>query len=171
MSALVRSFAPIAPRNSSLLILGSMPGLASLAARQYYAHPRNVFWPIMATLLGFEAQAAYSLRVSALRTSGVALWDVLRSCKRAGSLDQAIEADDLAANDFADFLRRHRQITAVFFNGAAAETLYRRHVLPDVQGHALRYTRLPSTSPAHAALSFDAKLRAWRAAIGMRRSQ
>jgi TDG/mug DNA glycosylase family protein len=165
MSELARSFAPIAPRSARRLVLGSMPGLASLAARQYYAHPRNAFWPIMAALLGFDAQADYALRVAALRASGVALWDVLHSCKRAGSLDQAIEAAELTANDLAGFLRRHPDIVAVYFNGAAAETLFRRHVLPDVQGLAILYRRLPSTSPAHAALTFEAKLLAWRSAL------
>lgn len=160
MARLVRSFAPVAARDAEVLILGSMPGEASLAARRYYAHPQNAFWPVMGMLLGFEAQSPYALRLRALKSARIALWDVLRACRREGSLDADIAREDLAANDFAAFFRTHPRIRRVFFNGAKAEECFRRHVAREP---GVPWQRLPSTSPAHAALSFDAKLQAWRA--------
>ena len=164
-SVLVQSFAPIADRHAEILILGSMPGRDSLAAGQYYAHPHNLFWKIMAAMLGFEPQLRYRDRLKALRASNIALWDVIHSCRRVGSLDANIEASTIEPNDFASFFGRHRRIARVFFNGSTAEATYLRHVLPSVEPLGLRYTRLPSTSPAHAALSFEKKLAAWRALL------
>ena len=89
--SLLYSFAPIADENARILILGSMPGQASLDAGQYYAHKRNLFWPIMAELLQFDVSASYEEKTAALRAAGIALWDVLQSCKREGSLDANIE--------------------------------------------------------------------------------
>ena len=165
-AVLVQSFAPVADRRAEVLILGSMPGRDSLAAGQYYAHPRNLFWRIMAAMLGFEPQLRYRDRLNALRAARIALWDVMHSCRRAGSLDASIEASTIEPNDFASFFGRHRRIARVFFNGSTAEATYLRHVLPSVESLGLRYTRLPSTSPAHAALSFEMKLAAWRVVLG-----
>jgi hypoxanthine-DNA glycosylase len=162
----VRSFKPIADRNAEILILGSMPGRASLAARQYYAHPRNAFWGIAAELLGFERTLPYANRVRALKAAGIALWDVLRSCTREGSLDARIE--NAIANDFSAFFRNHGKIRHVFFNGATAEATFKRYVLPRLKDSALSCRRLPSTSPANAALSRARKLRAWRAILNLR---
>lgn len=160
----VRSFAPIADASSQVLILGSMPGKASLLAGEYYAHPRNAFWKIMSELFAIDAAAPYERRVTALRRRRIALWDVLASCTRATSLDADIEASSIAANDFARFFRTHARIRSVCFNGARAEQLYRRHVLPGLTGaRELQYQRLPSSSPAHAAMSHAAKVEAWRA--------
>jgi len=164
-AVLVQSFAPVADRRAEVLILGSMPGRDSLAAGQYYAHPRNLFWRIMAAMLGFEPQLRYRDRLNALRAARIALWDVMHSCKRAGSLDAGIEAGTIEPNDFPAFFRAHRKVARVFFNGTTAEATYLRHVLPSVEPLGLRYTRLPSTSPAHAALSFEKKLAAWRAVL------
>lgn len=158
----IRSFAPIAGRGARLLILGSMPGVASLAANQYYAHPQNQFWKIVEALFGIDRGADYAVRVRALKANGVAVWDVLHSCVREGSLDNRIE--DEAANDFRAFFRAHPAIHRVYFNGAKAEASYRRHVLPGID-RPLRYRRLPSTSPAHAALPYARKLAAWRAIL------
>lgn len=158
----IRSFAPIAARNARVLVLGSMPGRRSLEARQYYAHRQNAFWRILGALLGFGPSSPYGARVRALSSARIALWDVLHSCVREGSLDTMIE--DEAANDFRAFFRTHRAITHVFFNGAKAEASYRRHVL-DAIDVPLRYRRLPSTSPAHASLSYARKLAAWRAIL------
>jgi hypoxanthine-DNA glycosylase len=160
VARLVRSFPPVAARDAEVLILGSMPGEASLAAGRYYAHPQNAFWPVMAALLGFEAQAPYALRLRALKSARIALWDVLHACRRRGSLDADIAREGLEANDFVAFFRTHACIRHVFFNGAKAEECFRRHVAREP---GVPWQRLPSTSPAHAALSFDAKLRAWRA--------
>ena len=162
--ARVYSFAPIAGRNARVLILGSMPGRASLAAGQYYAHRQNAFWRIASELFGFDAGAPYAARVKALKSARVAVWDVLHSCVRQGSLDTMIEDDSEIANDFRAFFRTHRGITHVFFNGAKAEASFRRHVLP---GMALRlhYRRLPSSSPANASVPWRRKLAAWRALL------
>lgn len=160
--ARIRSFAPIADRNARVLILGSMPGRASLEAGRYYAHPQNAFWRIAAQLLRIEPDAPYGMRVQALKSARIALWDVLHSCVRQGSLDTMIEAE--LANDFDAFFRTHKRITHVFFNGAKAEASYRRHVL-GAMSIELQYQRLPSTSPAHASLSFARKLGAWQAVL------
>lgn len=161
----INSFAPIARADARVLILGSMPGIASLSAGQYYAHVRNAFWPILGHLLGFDAAAPYPVRLAALQEAQVAVWDVLQSCQREGSLDTNIERDSEIANDFPLFFHRHPQVTHVFFNGGAAETTFRRHVLPALAAPGLHLTRLPSTSPANASFSFERKLAAWRAVL------
>lgn len=162
LSTAARCFAPLADDQSRILILGSMPGLASLAAGQYYAHPRNAFWPIMARLLRFDPALDYAGRVAALQGAGIALWDVLQSCTRPGSLDADIDPASQVSNDFAGFLAAHPTITALFFNGATAESCFRRAVLPTLPAGAPPGRRLPSTSPAHAALSVEQKLAAWQ---------
>lgn len=165
MAAHLVGFAPIANRDARVLILGSMPGSASLKASEYYAHPRNAFWKIIADITGVAADAPYAQRIATLKTSGIALWDVLQSCKRRGSLDADIETDTLKVNDFASFFREHRRIENIFFNGTTAQRYYTRYVLPELSAHSLHTARLPSTSPAHAALSFEQKRAKWRAAL------
>lgn len=161
---IVRSFPPLAAANTRVLILGSMPGAASLKARQYYAHPHNQFWQIMGALFGAGPQLAYLLRVRKLNSQKVAVWDVLKRCERPGSLDSSIVRTSEVANDFIGFFRRHPHIRAVFFNGARAEQAFARHVRPLLKSPpaSLHFERLPSTSPAHAGRSFQHKLRAWR---------
>jgi double-stranded uracil-DNA glycosylase len=163
----IRSFPPIAGRGARVLVLGSMPGRASLEAGRYYAHPHNAFWRIVGEQLGLDPGAPYAARVRALKAARIALWDVLHSCVREGSLDTRIEEE--LANDFAAFFRRHRGVTHVFFNGAKAEASFRRHVLPGLGAIGvsmrLRYSRLPSTSPAHAGMTYARKRRAWRAIL------
>ena len=165
--ASVSSFPPVALRDAKVLILGSMPGVASLEAQRYYAHPRNAFWPIMAQILGFDAQLPYGERLDALRRSGVALWDVLARCVREGSLDSDIEADSIEVNDFAGFLQRHPGVRAVFCNGGAAFQMFRRHVRPSLplDGCGLPVRQMPSTSPANAGMRFEQKLDVWREAL------
>ena len=163
MSDQARSFPPIASADARVLILGSMPGRASLAAGQYYAHPRNAFWPIMGRLLDFDAARDYQARVDALKVAGIAVWDVLHSCHRPGSLDSAIDDDSLVANDLPSFLAAHPEIRHVFFNGAKAETCFHRHIKRTMAEPQIGFARLPSTSPAHAGLPFEKKLEAWRA--------
>jgi TDG/mug DNA glycosylase family protein len=157
-------FPPLLGARPRVLVLGSMPGVASLRAQQYYAHPRNAFWPLMAKLLGFEVELTYSQRVAALTQGGVAVWDVLKSCQRRGSADAAIDRDSVVVNDFGDFFDRYPQIVAVACNGATAWTCYQRHVLPGLSlpQRGLVVLKLPSTSPAHAALSLEDKYHAWR---------
>ena len=164
--AQIHSFPPIASRTARVLILGTMPGKASLRERQYYAHPQNGFWRIVGAILGFDPASPYEARVASLRSADIAVWDVLKSCTRPGSLDSAIEPLTLVANDFAGFFAAHAQIRRVCFNGAKAEALYMRHVRPHLVADAeVRHLRLPSTSPANAALPFAAKLQAWQAIL------
>lgn len=163
--SLSHGFPPVAAPSARVLILGSMPGQASLQAGQYYAHQRNAFWRIMGDLLGAGPALPYAQRLEKLTAAGIALWDVIAACERAGSLDADIVGSSVAANDFAAFFAVHRNIVQVFFNGAAAETAFRRRVLPGLSASRLRLTRLPSTSPAHAARSYADKLAAWSAIL------
>ena len=140
-----------------------MPGAASLRAAQYYAHPHNAFWPIMGELFGAGPDIAYEKRILLLKYAGLALWDVMASCVREGSLDADIDEASIVPNDFSAFFDAHSQIEQVFFNGAKAEACFRRYVSPQLSDRGLKLTRLPSTSPAHASLSLPQKLRAWRA--------
>jgi double-stranded uracil-DNA glycosylase len=147
-----------------VLVLGSLPGQASLAAGQYYAQPRNAFWTIMGALFAAGPDLPYAERAGRLRASGVALWDVCAAAVRPGSLDAAIEPASIVVNDFDAFLRRHPRIRAVCLNGGTAHGLYLRRVRPGLQEpfRSLPLHRLPSTSPAHAALRPAQKLERWR---------
>ena len=158
----VRSFEPIIGRRPRILILGSMPGVASLEAVQYYAHPRNAFWPIMAALFGIDYRADYETRVDELAKQPLILWDTLQACQRSGSLDSNIDVKTATANDFADLLRRFPGIRAILFNGATSERYFRQLVLPTLATPERALLRMPSTSPAHAGMSFEQKLAAWR---------
>ncbi len=137
-----------------------MPGAMSLERAEYYAHPRNAFWDIMAALFSAGREHPYRERARLLKANGIALWDVLDACVRPGSLDADIS--DAEPNDFAAFFAKHRQIERIAFNGAAAAKLFRRHVEapPDIA-----LIQLPSTSPAHAALSLKEKCVAWGGAL------
>lgn len=162
-------FPPIAVTGASILILGSMPGRASLQAGQYYAHPRNCFWRILETVLGTGRAGTYAARTDMLRQSAIALWDVLATCRREGSLDSDIQPDTLQANDFRAFFRTHPAVRVIVFNGATAHTLFARHVMPTLTSTSTAATlpriRLPSTSPANASIGYERKLEAWRAAL------
>ena len=163
MADLARSFAPLLGADARLLILGSMPGQASLAAQQYYAHPRNAFWPIVGAWLGVDPAIDYGRRVAALTDRGVALWDVLATCSRPGSLDSAIDLDAAEPNAIAELLTAHPRIRRVLCNGAAAASLYRRYRFPAAP--EIEVTRLPSTSPAHAGMPLAEKMRLWHEAL------
>ena len=164
--ARIRSFPPIAGADAHTLILGTMPGVASLTAGQYYAHSRNGFWTILGRLLGFDAQLDYTARVQRLISAGIAVWDVLQSCERRGSLDARIQDASVVANDFKEFFGCHSGVVRVCFNGATAQALFRRHVMPTLDDAPRRsYVRLPSTSPANAGIALSAKLDAWRAVV------
>jgi TDG/mug DNA glycosylase family protein len=140
-----------------------MPGEASLRAGKYYAHPRNHFWRIMEALLSLPPGIDYAERVQALKAARIALWDVLQSCERDGSLDSNIDKATQVINDFASFFACHSAITHVFFNGSKAEQVYLRKVLPGLSEQQIKYMGLPSTSPANAVQSFERKLAAWQA--------
>jgi hypoxanthine-DNA glycosylase len=157
-SELLHGLPPIVDDDAESLILGNMPSVMSLGAQEYYANPRNAFWRITGEIFGFEPTAPYDLRTAALTAHGIAVWDVLRSCRRVGSLDSAVEPDSMVANDFGRFFEDHPSISRVFFNGAAAEKNFNRlvRVAPDFE-----YRRLPSTSPAQT-MPYAEKLAAWR---------
>jgi double-stranded uracil-DNA glycosylase len=168
----IQSFNAVSQSDARLLILGSVPGVVSLAQQQYYAHPRNAFWPIMAELLGFDATEPYSTRLQRLQDHSIALWDVVHRCQRPGSLDQNIAKDSVEANDFATFFGQHSQLGAICFNGGAAETLFKRHVIRGGLSipRGIEMVRLPSTSPANAGLPQAQKLEQWRLVINALRS-
>jgi len=159
----VQSFAPVIGKRPRILILGSMPGIASLEAVQYYAHPRNAFWPIMAELFDFDANAGYAQRIAQIRQRPLVLWDTLKRCHRPGSLDAAIARDSAQANDIPGLLQDYPGIGLVACNGATAATYFRRLVLPELpRAGAIELLQLPSTSPANAGMSYAQKLDAWR---------
>lgn len=141
-----------------------MPSEESLRQGRYYAHPHNQFWKIMGKLFGAGPEMPYAARRRKLAARNVAVWDVLKYCERSGSLDSSIRRHTEVANDFPHFLKRHRRIRHIFFNGSKAEDSFRRHALPLLGERAasLRFERLPSTSPAHASRSLSQKLAHWK---------
>lgn len=153
-----QSFAPIEGKEVGILILGSMPGDASIAAGQYYAHPRNRFWPLMASLLGCALPTDYEARCRMLQDHGIALWDVAESAVRPGSMDSAMREE--IPNDIVDLMARHPELRVVAFNGQKAKQLFDRFFrqLPDV-----RYLPMPSTSPANASFSMARLAERWKA--------
>ena len=157
----ISSFPPISNHFANRLILGSMPGIMSLKANQYYAHPRNAFWRIMAEVYQFKVPSEYGSRIEYLKASGLAVWDVLKSCERSGSLDSRIVNGTRVCNDFKQFFDRHPNIKSIGFNGLEAEKSFNRFVLPGLSKKDFRYTRLPSTSPANTQ-AFQDKMLAWR---------
>lgn len=165
MARRIESFAPAGRTDASVLILGSMPGEASLRAGEYYAHARNHFWPFMGEIVGAVPQMPYAERLSHLHDAGIALWDVLQQCERSGSLDSAIVGRTVRTNDFAAFLERHPHIRWVLFNGARAESDFLRSQSPVIGRFGLACRRLPSTSPANASQPREDKLRQWRDAL------
>jgi len=161
-----QSFPPVIDRRAHTLILGSMPGQASLDAQQYYAWKHNAFWPVMRRLLRMPESASYEARLRALQAAGFALWDVLAECRREGSLDASIDHDSARANDIASLLQTHPGITLICLNGSTVQTLFRRHVARTQALPAnLTVLTLPSTSPANARLTPEAKHQAWEATL------
>ena len=157
---MLRGLSPISTPTAQLLILGSMPGELSLRRRQYYAHPRNAFWRILARMFG-EA-TTYREQVRCVKRHRIALWDVIDTCERNGSLDGAIK--NARYNNLAGFLQRHPRIRCVLLNGGKAAQCYRAYAKKHARLSRLCVRCLPSTSPAHA-IPFAHKLRAWRRAL------
>ena len=153
-------FPPVARADARILVLGSLPSARSIAAGEYYAHPRNAFWPIMRELVG--ASGSYAKRCAVLVESGIALWDVLRCSERPGSMDANIRLDTAEANDFNAFLSQHAAVQRICFNGRKAEQMFGRFAGLDVAFGSIELRTLPSTSPAYAALPFAEKLARWR---------
>lgn len=161
-SGLLRSLPAAARGDARVLVLGSMPGAVSLEAQAYYAHPRNLFWPLMGDLLGIAPSLPYAERVARLNAAGIGLWDVLAECERPGSLDSAIRRP--RRNDFDALLAAYPALTALLFNGAKAETEFMRGGLP-ASATGLMRLRLPSTSPANASIPLATRTAAWREAL------
>ena len=159
-------FPPVARRDARVLVLGSLPSEASIAAGEYYAHPQNAFWRIMARLAG--AEGSYTQRCTALTDARIALWDVLEQSVRPGSMDADIRLETAKANDFEGFFDAHNDIELVCFNGKKAEQMFRKFVKLTTQP---RLASLPSTSPAYASMSFADKLEVWRRTISIPREE
>jgi len=157
-----RGFPPVVGSAPRVLLLGSLPGRASLAAGRYYAQPRNAFWPIMEALCGAGLELPYRRRLAALKRAGIALWDVLHAAERPGSLDAAIVTATLEINAIAELLTAHPRITCIGFNGQMAAHLFRRHVEPLMPAREIALVTLPSTSPAYASLRVEQKASRWR---------
>ncbi|MEO7786402.1 MAG: DNA-deoxyinosine glycosylase [Sphingomicrobium sp.] len=155
------SMAPVGASDARLLLLGSLPGDASLAAQRYYAHPTNQFWRLLGAALGEPlAELAYDERLARLGARGVALWDVVGSAKRPGSLDGAIRG--AVHNPLAEYLARHPRLAAVGFNGKTAARIGRQAI---GEAHGLHLIDLPSSSAAFT-LNFAAKAERWRVLAG-----
>jgi hypoxanthine-DNA glycosylase len=151
------SFAPVTDARTRVLILGSLPGEASLAAARYYAHPRNQFWRLVGAVIGQDLQgAAYETRLATLLDHGIGLWDSIGTATRKGSLDTAIR--NVEANPLAQLVTTLPALQAVAFNGAKSAAIGAPQMACEAR---LTLLRLPSSSPAHAALGFEAKLAQW----------
>ncbi len=153
------SLPPVLAPHTRMVVLGSFPGVASLRAQQYYAHPRNQFWPLLSALWGIDLIALpYAQRLIEASERGLGLWDVYASCRRAGSLDSAIR--DAVFNDLASLRQCAPALRAVAHTGGESARAMRH-----TQALGVEVIRLPSSSPANASWSFDRKLTAWRAAF------
>lgn len=182
-------FEPQVSDRCKVIVLGSMPGIKSLAENEYYAHPRNGFWLIMQHLFNIDKDLPYISRVHELNRKGVGLWDVYHKCFRKGSLDSAIKKTSAELNDFRALFAQYPSIEHVFFNGEAAASAFKKYVrtqfevvegseslpLPclytltrkevacdAIDAHTIACYKLPSTSPANAATSITQKIEAWR---------
>ena len=161
---IIDGFSPIVSREAKVLILGTMPSSTSLAKQHYYGHPRNAFWQVMGELVGAKPELDYRQRKQILINHRIAVWDVLQSCIRPGSLDANIDMKSIKVNDFFWFFSEYRSIERVFFNGGASEKIFNKQVLPTLSDRFgyLTYQRLPSTSPAHAGMTREQKINAWK---------
>ena len=162
----IQGFPPSCRSDAHTLILGSMPSRESLLRQKYYAHPRNSFWPIVTGLLDITT-TDYANRTLQVTTRGIAIWDVLQACTRHSSLDSDIDDRSIVTNDFRTFFEEHPGITRVYFNGAKAESVYMKHVLPGLMDRRAKIVlqRLPSTSPANAGMTVAGKLEKWRVIV------
>lgn len=161
-SDIIVAFQPILPERAHTLILGSMPGGKSLELDEYYAHPLNQFWRFMGDIFGASPSLPYEERVKILKQRGVAVWDVLKACSRSGSMDADIK--NPVVNDFESFYQENPSIKLVVFDSLAAENFYKRLVLP-ILSKELIYRRVPSPSPAHARMNYEAKRILWAEAF------
>lgn len=169
----ISSFNAVCNEQTHTLLLGTMPGVASLTAHQYYAHKRNAFWPIMMAMLqhrtpdySMHIEMGYDDKIDVLQSAGFGLWDVLAECERPGSLDASIKPQSVKMNDFPGLLANYKGIQRIAFNGKAAQQLFRRHALPNLETsgvniESIQWISLPSSSPAMASLTLQQKYKIW----------
>ena len=150
-----RSFEPVFAPQARVLIVGSMPSVKSLADSEYYAHPRNAFWPVMFDTFGIEPTRDYEAKKALIRENGLALWDVAEACEREGSLDSNMR--DIQYNDFAQLFECCPHIHTVLCNGGTAYSLF----VKSGSAGDRRIYRMPSTSPAYT-MSYARKLEIWK---------
>ena len=156
----IQGFPPIVGDSPKILILGTMPSVASLTHQEYYANPQNLFWRIIGGYVDCLHDSSYETRKQALKKAGVAVWDVLKRCKREGSLDSRIEKE--VPNDVVAFLEEYPTIVRIGLNGRKAEKLFMQYIAPNVKNmECLQYFDLPSTSPANASISMEVKRERW----------
>ena len=153
----ITSFPPVISQDSKILILGSVPGVKSLEMSQYYAHPQNHFWKIIFSLLNETFSTNYRVRMAVLEKHGIALWDVIDSCERVGSLDSKIRNEE--ANDILQLLKNHPNIKAIYCNGQKSYKNIQKILKNET---SIPIVALPSTSPAYASLNFQQKLEQWK---------
>lgn len=158
---LKQGFEPLVGKQPRLLILGTFPGDASLAAGEYYAHPRNSFWEMMDAVCGAGRRLAYGERCRVLTDAGIALWDILQSCRRIGSADSKIETAGMKVNRLPEFIAEHTP-QAIACNGQQAARLFKRLVLPECTKACPPVMVLPSTSPANARMPLAQKRQHWQ---------
>ncbi|MCP1571814.1 hypoxanthine-DNA glycosylase [Herbaspirillum rubrisubalbicans] len=161
---LLASFAPVVARDTRTLILGSLPGVASLAKSQYYGHPRNAFWRLVGDVLGLDLYAmAYEDRLATLLMHRIGLWDVIAQARRIGSLDSEIR--DHSGNDLLALIATLPQLQTIAFNGGTAGKIGMKAL--GEQAGKYRVLLLPSSSPAYAAVSYAQKLEGWQQALNL----
>ncbi|HSI46293.1 MAG TPA: DNA-deoxyinosine glycosylase [Methylophilus sp.] len=151
-------FPPLIGDQPNILILGSLPGIASITQQQYYAHRQNAFWRVLEALFQIPANADYAARCEQVKAAKLAIWDVCHSAYRPGSLDSAISNETVIANDINGLLAQHPSIQLLAFNGNAAANLFKKHI--QLASPVTRVI-LPSTSPANASIPYAKKLERW----------
>ncbi|AXF86234.1 hypothetical protein DTO96_101980 [Ephemeroptericola cinctiostellae] len=158
---MIQSFNCILPHESPVaLILGSLPSVTSLGQQQYYAHPQNAFWRIIETLFANGAPCTYDERIELLKQNRIALWDVIATAQREGSLDSAIQPDTVIPNDIIGLINAYPSIKTIYLNGGTAAILFKRHIAKHLSA-TVQIIPLPSTSPANARMGFEEKLGKW----------
>ncbi len=157
----IKSLAPIIDENAKILILGSIPGKQSLEKQEYYGNARNAFWKLMFEIHHTEHIDDYQRRVEFLNENNIAVWDVIESCDRKGSLDSNIK--DEKPNNFEQLFANHPNIKHVFFNGAKAFDVFKKKIGFDISD-SISFTKLTSTSPANT-ITFDLKLEQWKVIV------
>ncbi|MEY3037845.1 MAG: hypothetical protein RL143_412 [Pseudomonadota bacterium] len=159
-------FPPAYRNDAKLLVLGSLPGKRSIAQSQYYGHPRNLFWQILSSYIGLAADADYSDRLEAALNNKIALWDVMASAQRPGSLDSSIEKSSVQVNQIPDLIANLPYLNTIILNGGAAMRYFKQAGFDELcRSLGVAVEHLPSTSPAHAALSFEMKSVQWQQVI------